>query len=116
MNGARDEAASSVTTTAVVRIEPDAPERRGTSTGTVVSTALLGLLVLAVLYVTTFMVPILMGILLAAMLKLMFAPVVEWLHGIGIPRVISSLVVVASIPVVVCITLMHLAEPVSGWL
>jgi len=101
---------------AVVRIEPAEPEAPPTSAAAVASSALLGLLVIAVLYVTTFMVPMLIGIVLAAMLKLMFAPFVEWLRGIGVPRVLSSLVVVASLPLLIGVGVTHLVDPVSGWL
>jgi len=69
-----------------------------------------------VVYVSTLIVPVLMAVVLAMMFKVMLAPLVEFLkRRVGIPRIVSALVVVVSIPLAIGYGLAPLVSPVSNW-
>ena len=81
-----------------------------------VNYALIGLFAIAALFASTQMIPILMGLILALMFKLVLGPVVEWLHRIRIPRMLSALILVVGIPSLGAYALAPLSQPVSSWL
>jgi predicted PurR-regulated permease PerM len=78
--------------------------------------ALIGLLMLAALYASSQMVPILMALILAMMFKLMLEPIVEGLRRIGVPRMLSALVLVVGLPCLGAYALAPLTDPVGDWL
>jgi predicted PurR-regulated permease PerM len=80
------------------------------------SVALTSLLVLAALYVSTFMVPVVIGLILAAILKLMLSPLVEAMRRMGVPRILTSLGLVVSLVALVSYAIVLLMHPIAGWL
>jgi predicted PurR-regulated permease PerM len=62
------------------------------------------------------MVPILIALILAAIFKVMLSPVVEAMRRVGVPRMVSSLVLMASLVGLISYAIMQLMHPVAGWL
>jgi predicted PurR-regulated permease PerM len=77
---------------------------------------LIGIFVLLLLCVFKYASAILVPLTFAILLSLLFAPVVQLLAKLRIPRRIGAAIVVAGIVTVIAGGIMALAEPAQGWL
>ena len=80
------------------------------------SAALTVLAVVAVLFVSHLARAIVVPVLMALFFNLLFSPLVEWLSRRRVPRFVSALVLVLTLPAALIWGFVSLSEPASNWM